>query len=282
MSAALPRLLVIGNSHIAAPRLAYVADSARWPTHDIDFCGLLSGNIGRLELRDGVLAPTDPAVAAEMRHYNMVRRLPVTGYDAFAIVGGLGWTGSAQLCADHRSLDFPSVIAGDAGCQLVGRRLLDAALRQRIRGSAALRLLAQLRPLGRPVLLLPEPMPSAECTADPDRFGAYVDLVARGDAPFWQAWFCRAVAAEAAPGAVPLFWPDPAREGVAFTRADLMRGALRLSPHQPEPQPATDYAHGNADYGALVMEQIVAALASRAAGAGAGAVAGAGPAAAQG
>lgn len=255
-----PRLLVIGNSHIAAPRLAYVREPGCWPGWDVDFCGLLSGNIGRLNLRDGVLVPADKTVAAEMRFYNLVQRLDVRSYDAFAIIGGFGWTSAAAVCADHRSLDFPSVRAGATDCQLVGRLFLDLALRQRAQGAAAFRLLRQLRAMEKPMLMLPEPMPSVDCKADRDRFGSYVDLVSRGDARFWQGRFCQAVEAELGSGARLLRWPEIARTGEAYTRADLMRGAIRLSPHETQPQPQTDYAHGNADYGLLVMDQIMAAL----------------------
>lgn len=264
MSAAEPRLLVIGNSHIAGPRLAYVAEPDRWPGWDVDFCGLLAGGIGRLELRDGVLEPMDPRVAAEMRQINMVRRLPVTDYDAIAIVGGFGWTAVAGICAAHRSLDFPSMGAGAPDCQLVGRSFLDAVLRARCRMAVAFRLMRQLRRLKVPQLMLPEPLPSADCGADPVRFGAYMDLVARGDAGFWRSWFRRAAEAEAGGAARLLFWPDEAVIDDAFTRPSLMRGALRLGGHGQQPQPQGDFAHGNAAYGALMMDLVTAALAGRA------------------
>lgn len=260
MNAAPPRLLVIGNSHIAAPRLAYVAAPERWPGWDIDFCGLLAGNIGRLTLRAGILVPADKTVAAEMKFYNLVRQLDVSGYDAFAIVGGFGWAGAASLCARHRSLDFPSVVAAGCDCQLVGRDFLAAALRERLHHAAAFRLLRQLAGLGRPVLMRPEPLPSADCVADPARFGAYADLVARGDAVFWRDWFWRTAEEQAGDAARLLPWPDDTALAGVWSRPELMRGALRLTPHRAKPQPQSDFAHGNADHGVLVMDQIIAAL----------------------
>lgn len=260
MTQAAPRLLVIGNSHIAGPRLAYVADPGRWPGWDVDFLGMLAGNIGRLELRDGALEPVGAEVAAEMKRYNLVRRLPVSGYDALAIVGGFGWTTLAELCAHHRSLDFPSIRAGETACQLVGRSFLDSALRARCRSAAAFRLMRQLRGLDVPLLMLPEPMPSAECRDDPGRFAAYLDLVDRGDAGFWRDWFQRAAKAEAGGDVRLLFWREDILLGGALTRPELMRGAMRLWPDGSQPQPQTDFAHGNVDYGRLVMDRIVATL----------------------
>lgn len=260
MSAARLRLLFIGNSHIGAPRLAYAADPLRWPDWEIDFLGMLGGNFARLDLVGGALVPTNEKLAAEMQYYNMVRRLEVGGYDAFAIVGGLGWTGMAALCAAHRSLGFPSVMAGATGVQLVGRQFLDAALRERFRKSAAGRLRQRLDSLGKPVLILPEPMPSAECTAARARYAAYVDMVERGDAQFWRDWFRRCAEAELGRAAQVLFWPEAAAISGAYTRPELMRGAMRLTPHRDQPQPETDFAHGNAGYGAMMMDQIMAAL----------------------
>lgn len=260
---AAPRLLIIGNSHIAAPRLAYLEDPDRWPGWDVDFCGLPGGSIGHLDLREGVLHPADRKVAGEMRQFNLVRSLDVSGYDAFAIIGGFGWAGVAALCADHRSPDFPSVVAGTGGgdsCQLVGHAMLVAALRARCRNSASARLLRQLADLGRPVVMLPEPMPSAECGSDPARFGAYVDLVARGDADLWRQMFQRAAEEELASGAVLPFWPAAASEDGLHTRPDLMRGSVRLSAHRADQHGEGDYAHGNAQYGALVMDQVMVAL----------------------
>ncbi|SNT73037.1 hypothetical protein [Paracoccus seriniphilus] len=256
----LPRLLIIGNSHIAGPRLAYVSDPENWPAWDMDFMGLLAGNMARLNLRDGILVPDSPEIAAEMKFYNLVRELDVTGYDAFVIVGGFGWVSVAAICAEHRSLDFPSVKGGDVDCQLVSRRFLQEALRRRVRNSVAARLAARLADLGKPMLMLPEPMPSADCVAAPGRFAAYLDLVGRGDALHWRNCFQDAAHAVLDARARLVFWPEEALEHDVFTRADLMRGALRLSPHSEDPQPETDFAHGNLDYGRLVLDQIMEAL----------------------
>lgn len=261
MTAGFPRLLIIGNSHIAAPRLAYVEQPERWPGWDIDFCGLLGGNVGRLTLRDGVLVPDDSSVAAEMKFYNLVRQLDVSGYDAFAIIGGFGWAGTSGLCMDHRSLDFPSAKTGRGDFQLVGRTFLQAALRERLHHAAAFRLMRQLATLDRPVLMRPEPLPSADCVTDSARFGGYVDMVARGDAAYWRETFLRLATVQAGATGRLLHWPEAASIGIAYTRPELMRGAMRLTPHRSRAQPVTDFAHGNAEYGAVVMDQILAALA---------------------
>ncbi|MDB6176679.1 hypothetical protein PAF17_04075 [Paracoccus sp. Z330] len=261
----LPRLLILGNSHIAAPRMAYVSSPEDWPFWDVDFLGLLAGNIGRLHVRDGVLVPDTDEVAAEMKFYNLVRELDIGEYDAFAVVGGFGWRGMAAICADHRSKEFPSMHAGamhgqGQDCQLVSRDFLQEVLCSRVRNSPAGKLALRIAPLGKPVLMLPEPLPSAECDTPPGRFSDYSDMVRRQDGLHWRQCFQAAAVDVLGDSARIVFWPEIAQQDGVFTRPDLMRGALRLSPHAQEPQPETDYAHGNQDYGRLVLDQIMAAL----------------------
>lgn len=256
----LPRLLILGNSHVSAPRLAYISAPEDWPDWDIDFLGMPGGNLVKLALKDGVLLPETPEISDHMKFYNLVRRLDIRGYDAFALVGGFGWRDLATICADHRSVDFPSVIQGDRDCQLVSRQFLHDVLCTRIRGSDMGRMLERLRTLDKPVVVVPEPLPSTECVADPARFGIYQAMAQRGDGAHWKDRFV--AAANEAIGAVAriTFWPAEAIEQGAFTRSDLMRGALRLRPDAEVQIPENDFAHGNLDYGRMVMDQIAAAL----------------------
>lgn len=260
MSDDLNRLLIIGNSHIAAPRLAYVAAPERWPGWDVDFLGLPRGQFGRLELRDGSLAARDEGVARNMRKYNFVSHLDVTGYDAFATVGGFGWSGTAGFVDDHRGIDFPSVLGGEDDCQLVGAAFLSHALRTLLRGMAAVRLADQLKGLKKPIVMVPEPLPSADCKDAPEQYGAYCRMVDRGDGGFWRDWFLRIADELLGDHAHLRMWPKTAVVDGLYTDPVMMRGAPVLSPHKDEEQPDTDFAHGNADYGALVMDQIVAEL----------------------
>lgn len=255
----LPRVLLLGNSHIGALRLAHASDPERWPDWDVYFLGVLAGSLGQLDLRDGVLVPTTPAAQSQMKYYNHVNRLDVSGFDAFAICGGVSWIRAASICADHRSLDFPSVIAGDESCQIVSRDFLQTALQQRLAGSSAGRILSRLGVLGKPVMMAPEPMLSVDGAADHDRYADYNDLVERGDLAHWRGLYAQAAARSFGLGATVIGWPEPALERAAYTRHELMRGSRRLGVEDAA-HPEDDYEHANADYGLLVMDQIMQAL----------------------
>lgn len=258
----LPRLLIIGNSHIAAPRRAYVAQPERWPDWDVDFVGLLAGDIAGLELRDGVLCPLSEEIAEKMRRFNMVTKVRAIDYDALAIVGGYSFSSTASFIADHRSIDFPSVQAGDQSCQLVGAGFLDAMLDQRLQGAAAGRMLTQLATLQKPIVMAPEPLPSFECSADPGKYGNYLRMVARQDHLHWRSHYEAAKRRNFGDRAVVLPWPETALQIGAFTLPDYMRGSWRLDVEVEQPHDESDFAHANPDYGALVLDQLMVALAS--------------------
>lgn len=260
MTDGLPRVLFIGNSHIGALRLAYAADPERWPGWDVYFLGVLANRLGELDLRDGELIPITDAARWQMRFYNHIKALDVTGFDAFVIVGGTPWIRIAGLCADHRGVDFPSVLAGDDTPQLVGRPFLEAVLRSRIGEASAAKLLSRIGPLGKPVVVVPEPMLSEDAAEDRDRYSVYLDMIERGDAGHWLAMYREARERVFALHARVIDWPEPALTGGFFTGSGFMRGSRRLAAVDGAAHPDDDYEHANATYGGLVMDQVMAAL----------------------
>ncbi|TRW99447.1 hypothetical protein FNJ84_01890 [Paracoccus sp. M683] len=252
------RLLVIGNSHAAAPRMAYTVEPDRWPDCQIDFLAVRGGNIIKFELRGTVLHPTDARTTEEMQKFNRVKQLDLAPYDRIALVGGFGWPNMAGMFDSHRCVDFPSVIAGDQDGQLIGRQLLDLALQVRVRRGFSVRLMRVLQPLGKPMLLMPEPLPSGECNLDPDGYGDYLMMAARGDAGHCRRLLMRAAHAVLGDQAALPFWPEAAVQDDAFTAPHLMRGSARLSADGIAVHPASDFAHGNVEYGGLLLDRIVA------------------------
>ena len=260
MSLSLPRVLFIGNSHLGALRLAHAAQPERWPGWDIYFLGVLANRLGELDLRGDRLVPMTDAARWQLRYYNHVPSLDIAGFDAFVIAGGVSWIRMAALCADHRSLDFPSIAAGDSRPQLVGRSFLQQALHARLAQSSAGKLLSRIAGLGKPVVVVPEPMLSADAAQDADRYAIYLDLIARGDADHWLGVFRRARERVLGASARVIDWPDEALVDRFYTDPRFMRGSRRLAPVDGAAHPDDDYEHANAAYGALVMDQAWSAL----------------------
>ncbi|MEF9603219.1 hypothetical protein O4J55_13020 [Paracoccus sp. PXZ] len=93
-----------------------------------------------------MLYPQDAEVHRKMPYYNGITDLPVSGYDAFAVIGCLAFHRLADLQDSHRSLDFPSVARGER-CRLVSSALVEALLAERIGNSPELRLIRALAAL---------------------------------------------------------------------------------------------------------------------------------------
>lgn len=254
------RVLLIGNSHLAAPRTALRDFASRWPGFKPDVFGLPGQSIGELICREGSLVSDQPEIRRQMQFYNDQPSLDIRGYDLFAVIGGGSFS---QVCAvqdSHRSLSFPSVQAG-VPAELCSEGFIDAMIRQRILGSTAARLIVTLAGQGSaPILYLPGPFPSLDCRNVPGAERPLVALSRRGDGRDFFARYRRILHQELAGRAKLLMQPDDTVTEEIFTDPQWMRGALRLNNRSDIPQGKADHAHANASYGARQIDQILDAI----------------------
>ena len=253
-------VLIIGNSHTVAPRIALQDDPARWPGVEFDIFALPPVSLPRLTIEDGVLLPTTPEARQHMLRHNDIPDLPLSGYDAFAVIGGVAFSAVAQLQDGARSFDFPSVQAEGAEA-LVSTAYMDAMIRTRIANSAALKIVHLLAAHGRgPVFLVDTVLPSLDSRHDPEGLRHYVDLAARGDAVSFRKRYLRILTGALANHARLI--PQPAATIVedAFTSPEWMRGSVMLGQDSSRQHEEREYRHANAAYGALQLDRIVEAL----------------------
>ncbi|MTH63287.1 hypothetical protein [Paracoccus shanxieyensis] len=255
-----PKLLILGNSHTAASRVALRDDPERWPGFCPDVFAMPGETLADLDLQDGALHPPNAEIAQKMRFYNQTDRFSLTGYDAFVLIGGLSVNAVSALQDRHRSVDFPSVAAGQ-DCCLVSSGLIDALIADRIEASPALRILRKLAGLSaRPVLFIDQVLPSSDCRDDPQRFAGYVAMVARGDGMAFRDRYLRVLHRVLGGDAIHL--PQPAQtiaDGV-FSAPEWMRGSVRMNPRRDVLHEVAEHGHANAAYGALQVDQILRAL----------------------
>lgn len=256
----LRNVLVLGNSHTAAPRIALRDDPDRWPGFRPDVFAMPGHTIAELDLRDGTFHPRTDDVRKKMIYYNGIPDLPVGGYDAFVVLGCLSFASLPALQETHRSADFPSVARGGA-CTLISTGFADALIAQRIERSPALRLIRALAGLAQgPVIFMDTVLPSADCRDDPQTFAPHVEMAARGDGAAYHARYLRLLDRALGRDARHLAQPaDTILDGV-FTAPEWMRGSMRMQPRRDVPHESTEYGHANAAYGARQIDLIVAAL----------------------
>lgn len=256
------KLLLLGNSYTAAPRIALRDDPGRWPGLQVTTLAMPGGSLRALVLADGCLRPRDEAARRSMEYYNGRAEQPLLGFDAVAVIGGLSFHAITDLQNTHRSLDFPSVLRGEA-CRPVSTGMMDAMMRQRIAGSAALGLIGLLagQDCG-PVLFMDEVFPSADCWQDPARFDPYIAMAERGDAADFHARYLRILHEVLDGRATHLAQPAQTVAEEVFTGPEWMRGSIRMQPRRDVPHEASDFGHPNPAYGALQADLIAQRLAA--------------------
>ncbi|MBC9246428.1 hypothetical protein H4P12_06815 [Paracoccus sp. 11-3] len=254
-------VLLIGNSHTVAARIALQENPRRWPGYEFDVLALPPASFPKLAIQDDVLCPTSEDAQQHMQRHNGIPDLPLAGYDAFVVIGDPAFSAVAQLQNDARSFDFPSVQAEGAE-RLVSTAYMDAMIRTRIANSAALKIVRLLAGYGRgPVLLVDAALPSLDSRHDPEGLRHYIDMVARGDAVSFRKRYLRILTGVLAKHARLV--PQPASTIVedAFTAPEWMRGSFMLGPRQDRLHEEREYRHANPAYGALQLDAVVEALA---------------------
>lgn len=255
-----PRVLLIGNSHVAAPRMALRDQPERWPGFNPEVIGMPGGMLGEMELRGTELVSDDPKIRKAAVFYNGEPRFSLKDYDVFVILGGASFTKLGLLVETHRSLDFPSVQRGDP-CTLVSSSFVDAMMRNRLETSFGVRLLDMITSISNaPILYSDVVLTSVEAReVAPDQYPS-VALAARGDGAALYRRYLNILTKMIDGRAQHL--PQPADTIVddVFTGAHWMRGSVRLNPHRDIPHDETDFGHANQDYGARQVDMIVEAL----------------------
>ncbi len=278
------RALVLGNSHIAAVKGAHEREAALWPGRwsglAPEFAGGHGDALAMLEVRDGRLLARTEAARQNLQRLNRRAEWALAEYDAFIVVGcQLGIYRALMPYRSARFLGLPSMAeraaerAAERGAARVpvsrvpvSRAMFDLAVREGVRqtlgGALALRLVAGLRAagLGAQVIVAEQPRPSFDCRRERRRFAGLLQAHRLGDGAVLTEVF-EAAAAAALPGITFLAQPVQTRHGGMFTRPRFSAGSVRLTASRRITHPEDDFIHANADYGALVLDQVAAALA---------------------
>ncbi|MEI4471350.1 hypothetical protein [Frigidibacter sp. MR17.24] len=249
------RLLILGNSHVAALKSAHGAEPGRWPGLDIAFAGAAGGALDGLRRRGGVLEATDPEAVEQLTALNGSARFALDGVDAVVITGcELSMFRAVSVL---RRVIWPDCVDSPGpGQVLTSRAFVREALVTALQSTLAARLAREIGGDGAvPVIVAAQPNP---CWLGEDAVQLAAFLRARrlGYATRLARIFTEAAAAALAPAAAFLPQPDETLRGPLFTRPKYSQGSLRLTRDMAKPHEGDDYLHANAAYGALVLDQL--------------------------
>jgi|GEM_PF-1279376 len=265
------RVLVLGNSHIAAVKNAHGQSAAPWPGLAVEFAGGQLETLAALEVQEGRLIPRTEAAGRNLQALNQRAEWALADYDAFVVVGCRVGINLAQVpYRKARFLGLPSGTGQGVEPPLapVSRAMFELSVRegvaQSVGGTLALRLVAGLQPEERQgpaarVMVAEQPRPSFDCRRQPGKFSGLLQAHRVGDGLVLSDIF-EGAALRALPGVTFLPQPEQTRHGGMFTLPRYSVGSVRLTAGESIAHPEDDFIHANAEYGALVLDQIAEAL----------------------
>ncbi|MBP0495271.1 hypothetical protein [Roseomonas indoligenes] len=235
------RIALIGNSHLGALKGGWESPGFDKGGIEAVFFGAPGNGLGDMVVREGALfASTDESRRYMSTTSGGLDRV-AANYDGYVLVGYFGIGFVADVFVGHRPPDHVNANQAPAS-----RAALRAAARDALVHTPALHLLRQLRKLTQaPVVLVSDPMPNPRIR-DTDKFGRWgADILPLVAESYAEA--LRTLAETS--GAKVITQPDGTVLAPAFT----------------EPRYALDHAehglrHMTPEYGALVMQDVVAAF----------------------
>ena len=261
------RVLVLGDSHLAALREGWRTREGRWPGLDLRFFGAHKALLLDTRIEAGQMVADSAAASAALLRLNGTDRTDLTGLDAIVIAGGqLSVLRAASLWRETRWTGLPSLLSepdlADLSLPVLPAAAARATLTEALASRIALRLCRHLRQAtDRPILILGQPRPNARVLSEPDARWRGLILARRAeDGPALSELFDSA-ADRAAARAGGRYLPQPARTRAQhlFTAPAFKAGAVRLAERRL-PQPAAARSHANATYGTVLIDTIAETL----------------------
>lgn len=255
--------LALGNSHLAAVRLAYTQTANRPEGIGLDFLASGQAGLADIAIDQGDLVATSPTTAADFLRFGTRARIPLADYDFFLVVGlGFNVYGLEPIYREHRCIGLKNWQSFDSKRSLVS----EAAMRKMIATGLYNCLSARVANLIRqnsdkPIFQQAQPRP-AESLLQQKRYPSLRRAVVRGDAQALSALFETAAPLACLHHYLPQP-PETLSEGL-LTATAFTGNAPRLTadPASLQRQPDEDFLHANAAYGARVLHHLGQALAS--------------------
>ncbi|ARS68768.1 MULTISPECIES: hypothetical protein [Sinorhizobium] len=243
------RVACLGNSHAAAFKMGWDEMKISYPGVSIDFFAGAANTMKNLEVRDGRIFPTVPAVREMFVAYGRQESIGA-GYDLYLLAGlGFGLVPLMSLYAKHRP---PRFYSRDSGNHLISEEMLREARIHVFDKCAAIGTLGLVRSItsDAPVYMLPNPLPSADILSNPAlAFWSNEELLSD----------CSAYLNEAVSRIQDaIYFPQPPAtlEGTYLTKPAYAKEARLLKARWTRPTNDGDPYHMNAAYGFDVLSEL--------------------------
>jgi len=262
------RVLLLGNSHLAALRDALTRFDNLWPGMNVTCVGAHNDTLLETRCADGVLTPVSDAAKDAFKTFGGVDTIDLNSYAAIVIVGcQFACSRASYLYRRARWAALPSLAAmtkpPNCAWALVSEPAFNAMLYEMLSDVLGGKLLRHLRDgTDTPIYLASQPR-TATGILDIEEHALTIlnDAIAAGDAAAISTVFDRTAQLMCKDhGATFLRQPRQTIQSHVLTKPAFTKGAVRLSKNGRFQQPPTDILHANASYGATVLDQIAEAI----------------------
>jgi hypothetical protein len=252
----LARLLLLGNSHLAALKLGWDEVADDYPGLRCTFFGAPAKWTRHAVLRNGTITIDHEPLAEKVMAVSGGRRsIAVEEFDAVCIVGM--YFGFSELVRELRDVRTYDMKPMSRDSPLVSQACLEQLVRDALSGSAALEWATKIRQAcNKAVFLAPAPLP-AESRVTADRFGRAMPRHFRANAEYIFESYRRVACALTTQNGIDLIeQPASTIASPGFTKNEFSRGSVRLLgdsvAHAQE-----DFSHMNKLYGVALFREIV-------------------------
>jgi hypothetical protein len=241
---------VIGNSHLAAIKLAWNEMQADFPELSVVMFGSHSASLRDTAIDSGRIVATTNQVNKNFRWTAQTNAIRLNKYSSFYIIAG----GFSSLPIFRLYSNYAYYELNGKRKHLISRNCFRRAALGWLRMVPAMHLVKLIRSgSNAPVYLCAQALPSDECLDDPACEIEHKTAIANQDeAQLFELYLelCREIETE---NVIVIQQPELTKSGHALTRREYSRNSVGLTPDFSLEHPANDYFHMNRLYGAEMI-----------------------------
>ena len=248
-------LCILGNSHMAAFKLAWEAIKQDYPDVRITFFGGIKGVVSRLHVEDGAIVPDNGRIRESLLWTSGGLDRITGDYDAFLLIGmGLSYERLVHMFKNHRLPDMIETLKHSV--QPISEAYLRAASEDFYSASGAVQNVEHVHAItSAPVFYIPCPLVSERALDDASY--AYWRFV-KGRDYMMNVYNSMLDRLRERCTVVPQ--PEETVVDGIFTKGKYCVGAVRLEKGLDRAHDVRDYVHMNAEFGEISLRDALAII----------------------
>jgi hypothetical protein len=251
------RLLLLGNSHLAAVKLGWDARRSEESDVQVSFFGAPAKWTQHADLTEGTISTANAPLAKKFVRVSGKQSVHLHDFDAVALVGM--YFGFADVLRLLRQVHLFTTPPLRPKSQLVSKACLEQMFVDFLSQSSAIDLATRIRPgFHKPLLLVPTPLPAERFLDAPPLVGATSRTFRQSMGELFEIYERAASQTTAKVPLTVVQQPSPTIASTGLTKDRFSQDSVRLL-GEGHKHPDEDYVHMNTEFGIEMLGAIVAA-----------------------